>query len=249
MEKAEKIVTKHLPFIIDDTVEFLDNSFNFSIENKDANQLLFDKGTIILLEVKNRFPDNLEKEINIILNKTLNFYQLYEERYKNIEKLRIIFFYDAIPKKNYDKSLLKIINNFFINKDQIRDKIQFQFIFITSSYIAFNYRYLKDKIEDLERTIKENNSKFQNEVNELKDKNSKLENEVNELKNKNSKFENELSNFVSTIKELTKKIEQIESENKILKTENNSLKSKLLLQKNPYGKNGKNKINGKNGKK
>lgn len=234
LEKSEKIFIKNLPFIIDATVEYYGNSFNFAIENKNDDHLIFDEGTIILLEVKNRFPDNLEKEINIILNKTLNFYQLYEERYKNIEKLRIIFFYDDIPKKNYDKAVLKIINNFFIPKTAIREKIQFQFIFITSSYLAFNFRYLKDKIEYLEKTLKENNSKFENEIKELKEKNSKIESKFND--------------FSLTIKELTKKVEQIELENTNLKIENKLLKNKLSAQNNQYGKYGKNKINEKNGK-
>jgi len=234
LEKSEKIFKKNIPFIIDDTVEYFGNSFNFAIENKNDDHLIFDEGTMILLEVKNRFPDNLEKEINIILNKTLNFYQLYEERYKNIEKLRIIFFYDDIPKKNYDKALLKIINNFFIPKAAIREKIQFQFIFITSSYLAFNFRYLKDKIEYLEKTLKENNSKFENEIKELKEKNSKIESKFND--------------FSLTIKELLKKVEQIELENKNLKIENKLLKNKLSAQNNQYGKYGKNQINEKNGK-
>ena len=96
-------------------VEIQGDEFDFKfLENN--NILKFNEKTLILLEVKNRFPDDLEKEINILLSKTMSFHQLYEERFKEIKDIRIMFFYDAIPKYNYDKELLKTINNFFSRK-------------------------------------------------------------------------------------------------------------------------------------
>ena len=169
VEKEAKLDIEKLPFIIDDIVEIKGDKFNFEIlEN--TNILKFDEKTLILLEVKNRFPDDLAKEINILLGKTISFHQLYEERFKNIKNIRVMFFYDAIPKYNYDEELLKIINHFFQDKSEIREKIQFQFIFITSSYLAFNFKNLKDRIDELEK-----------EISFLKEKNSNLEKNVKEL--------------------------------------------------------------------
>ena len=168
-EKKAELNIEKLPFIIDDIVEIKRNKFDFEIlENN--NVLKFDENTLILLEVKNRFPDDLAKEINILLSKTMIFHQLYEERFKNMKNIRIIFFYDAIPKYNYNEELLKIINHFFQDKREIREKILFQFIFITSSYLAFNFKNLNERIDELEK-----------EISFLKEKNSNLETNVKEL--------------------------------------------------------------------
>ena len=99
LEKEAKLDIEKLPFIIDDMVEIQGGEFNFKfLENN--NILKFNEKTLILLEVKNRFPDDLEKEINILLSKTMSFHQLYEERFKEIKNIRIMFFCDAIPKYN-----------------------------------------------------------------------------------------------------------------------------------------------------
>ena len=87
-----------------------------------------------------------------------------------MKNIRIIFFYDAIPKYNYNEELLKIINHFFQDKREIREKILFQFIFITSSYLAFNFKNLNERIDELEK-----------EISFLKEKNSNLETNVKEL--------------------------------------------------------------------
>jgi len=197
LEKCEKIDTKKLPFIIDDIVEIEESSFKFSIENSVAETFKFKEGTLILLEVKNRFPDDLEKEIYITLNKTMNFYQLYEERYKIIKNVRVMFFYDAIPKKSYDKALEKILNNFFKHKVEMSKKIQFQFVFITSSYLAFNFKNLKDKIDDLENEVKDLKEILASNVKNLEkkiDSLSKIESEIAILKNENLALKEKLIN-------------------------------------------------------
>ena len=63
----------------------------------------------------------------------MTFYHLFGERYKDIEKLRIMFFYNALPKKNYDDILSKTMKG-YLGRNNIKNKIQFQFIFITYSY-------------------------------------------------------------------------------------------------------------------
>ena len=65
-----------------------------------------------------------------------------------------MFFYNALPKKNYDDILSKTVKGYF-GRNNIKNKIRFQFIFITSSYLAYNFKYLKDKTEDLENKYQE----------------------------------------------------------------------------------------------
>ena len=230
LEKEAKLDIEKLPFIIDDMVEIQGGEFNFKfLENN--NILKFNEKTLILLEVKNRFPDDLEKEINILLSKTMSFHQLYEERFKEIKNIRIMFFYDAIPKYNYDEELLKTINHFFKGKSEIRKKIQFQFVFITSSYLAFNFKNLKDKIDVLE-----------NEISSLKAKNTVLT-------EKNSNLETNVKGLTLVVNELRKKVNelyQFRLDNENLNKENKDLKRKLFNKKNNNFEN--NKINGKNKK-
>ena len=109
-----------------------------------------------------------------------------------------MFFYDAIPKYNYDKELLKTINNFFQGKSEIRKKIHFQFVFITSSYLAFNFKNLKDKIDELE-----------NEISSLKVKNTGLETKVKSLTEKNSNLETNVKDLTLVVNELRKKVNEL----------------------------------------
>jgi len=215
LEKEAKLDIEKLPFIIDDMVEIQGGEFNFKfLENN--NILKFNEKTLILLEVKNRFPDDLEKEINILLSKTMSFHQLYEARFKEIKNIRIMFFYDAIPKYNYDEELLKTINHFFKGKSEIRKKIQFQFVFITSSYLAFNFKNLKDKIDVLE-----------NEISSLKAKSAVLT-------EKNSNLETNVKDLTLVVNELRKKVNelyQFRLDNENLNKENKDLKRKLFNKK------------------
>lgn len=46
--------------------------------------------------------------------------------------------------KNQDDILSKTMKDYF-GRNNIKNKIQFQFIFITYSYLSYNFKYLKDK--------------------------------------------------------------------------------------------------------
>jgi len=159
LENDMEIKVNELPFIIDDILEIQNSKFEYTAENIDF--LKFKRKSLLLLEVKNRFPENnyLVKEIKKALSKSMTFYHLFEERYKNIEKLRIMFFYNVIPKKNYDEILTKTVKDYF-GRNNIKNKIQFQFIFITSSYLAYNFKNLKDKTDDLENKYQNCNAEI-----------------------------------------------------------------------------------------
>ena len=173
LENYFEIPLSELPFIIDDILEIQNTNFGFTAEN--AKFISLQRKTLLLFEVKTRFPeyDKIVKEIKIALSKAKTFYHLYEERFPDIQKLRIMFFYNAIPKKNYDNILLKTVKDYFGEND-IKNKIQFQFIFITSSYLAYNFKTLKDDNKNLKADL--NNLK--EEVQNIKDKYKELETQL-----------------------------------------------------------------------
>ena len=153
LETKKSIEIEQLPFIIDDILEIEDSTFKYTAQN--SKSIEFGAKTLFLLEVKNKFPEleNVEKELFNVFNKAMTFYELYKERFSDIEKIRIIFFYDSVIKKNYDKILNKSIQRYFNKKKNIKYKVQFQFIFITSSYLSFNYQYLNQRIDILVKEI------------------------------------------------------------------------------------------------
>ena len=157
VKKDNVIKLEELPFIIDDITEIdLKESPKFQICAEENNKIDIKNNTLIIIEVKNKFPESedFKKIIYNTFNKAITFSQLYQEKFQNINKIRIMFFYDSVPKKSYDESLLKILNNVF-EKTKIKDKIQFQFIFITSSYLAYNFKNLSDKMKVIEKSIEE----------------------------------------------------------------------------------------------
>ena len=70
-----------------------------------------------------------------------------------------MFFYSVIPKKNYENILVETIEKFF-GENAIKNKIQIQFIFITSSYLAYNFKTLKDELRCLKRKYQVLEDKF-----------------------------------------------------------------------------------------
>lgn len=159
LENYLEINLNELPFIIDDILEIENTKFRFTAEN--SKFISLKKKTLLLFEVKNRFPENdiLVREITKSLSKSMTFYPLYEERFPDIQKLRIMFFYNVIPKKNYDNILIETVENYF-RGNEIKNKIQFQFIFISSSYLAYNFKSLKDELGNLKRKFQELEEKF-----------------------------------------------------------------------------------------
>ena len=210
LPKKETLKINDLPFIIDDRYEAHNSKFEFMLQNNDYIQ--FDKNSLVLLEVKNRFPgtnnasskkqiDNeLRSELINLLDKVLAFYELYNERFENIEKIMIILFYDVIPKSNYDEVLSNVFNKYFYNKRliEIKNKIQFQCTFIISSYFAYTIKNFFDKINAIELKMNENERKLDNEMASLKKNLHKIksdhEKEANDYKTKYLLLKNKYSN-------------------------------------------------------
>ena len=203
-KKDYEIKIDELPFIIDNMAE-IDNlvSPNFKFYAECDNKIKIDKNTLIFIEVKNKFPETYDfnYQVRKICNKTVSFSQLYGERYENITKIKIMFFYNAVPKKSYESKVLPILENIFGN-NKIKNKIQFQFIFITSSYLAYNFKNMKDRIDILENSSNDHKSKIE----DLQKDNNAFKSEVEELKNDNRSLKKRIEFLESKLVKILKVI-------------------------------------------
>ena len=229
LPKQETLKIKDLPFIVDDIFEADNSEFDFSIQNNDYIQ--FTSNSLILLEVKNRFPGTnydstqnqidkeLKSELINLCDKILAFYELYNERFE-ITKILIILFYDVIPKSNYDRVLSNVFKHYFYNKrlEEIRNKIQFQCTFIISSYFAYTIKNFIDKTNALELKINENERKLKNEIDEM----ASLKEKFQKIEKDNIYFKNIINNYQNNI------IPKLEKDKDSLEKEANDYKKKYL---------------------
>ena len=236
LQRKESLEIKDLPFIVDDILEADNSKFDFTIQNNDCIQ--FNENSLVLLEVKNRFPgtmkatskENIEKDLKneliILCDKVLAFYELYNERYEEIKKIRIILFYDVIPKTGYDIILSNTFKQYF-NKEgliDIKNKIQFQFTFILSSYFAYTIQNLSEKINLLEMEIIENKS----EMESLKSNLLKI---INEQKKKIEDQQKKIDDQQKKIDEHQKDIKTLKDNLEIYKKDNELFKNTIINYK------------------
>ena len=135
--------------------------------------------------------------MNNLLSKAEIFYELFSERFQNIQKVKILFFYDVIPKEGYDKKLKKILNDFFEGKEYLKKKVQFQITFITSSYFAHSVKVLIDNVNSLDsqlKGLKNENESLHCIVNELTARISTMEKKVSDLSNRSDTSKRKDSN-------------------------------------------------------
>ena len=112
---------KGLPFIIDNKMRF-DGSELIFIKKSNITNITFNKNSLILFEIKNRFPGTsqnsdvkveLEEELINLFSKVSIFYQINMGKYKELENVQIVLFYDTIAKEGYEEIWKKAFNNYF----------------------------------------------------------------------------------------------------------------------------------------
>ena len=222
----EKILNiEGLPFIIDNKLSFNDQELIFE-QNSNVKNITFYKNSLILFEIKNRFPGTnvdsdveveLEEELFNLFSKVSIFYQINMEKYEELEKVQIVLFYDTIAKEGYEDILKQAFHNYFKDKSKLSSKVEFLCIFIITSYFAYNTKNLMDKIKYLELKTIENEKKgetFDKESNNLKEIIAKLKSE-DRIKCKRIKnLEDSNYNHQSDKKSMEKKIMNLEKEKK-----------------------------------
>ena len=113
---------------------------------------------------------------NFIEN-SLVFKTIYEQGKYNFNKIKLILFYDAIYKYYYEDDLQKVMNEIIdMNDTELIEKIQFQCIYVKSSYLLGNVTSMENDLESL---------KYEYKImkNELKEINELLEQIMNKMEN------------------------------------------------------------------
>jgi len=162
--------------IDEESAEEKDNNYNFKLK----------KNCLCVIEIKNQFPPYLTEQmrknqckkntdskkkypinfcdmVKALLKKALIFKQMFEQLKEKVDSIKLVLFYDAVHKKNYDSTLCEAMNDLFKTKNEkLISMIEFQCIYIKSFYLAggyFNFKREMNKLvketEDLKAKVKE----------------------------------------------------------------------------------------------
>ena len=197
-KNKEILNIKNLPFLDDDIIKRnkdsynLQNTIKFKFEAGINDEIIFDKNSLNLFEIKSRFPNNdptdkryLKAAIGSLLEKVIIFHDLYKERFGSFDKVKVIFFYDSVRKEGYDEILLSKIEEFINSNKFLVDKFEFQIIFIATSFLDFGIKSLSDRVDRLETFIIQNNiiiNDLNRRVEKLSKENQELRDEINIFK-------------------------------------------------------------------
>ena len=159
-KNKEILNIKNLPFLDDDIIKRNKDSYNlkntikFKFEAGINDEIIFDKNSLNLFEIKSRFSNNdpndkryLKAEVGSLLEKVIIFHDLYKERFGSFDKVKVIFFYDSVRKEGYDDILLSKIEEFINSNKFLADKFEFQIIFIGTFFLDFGFKSLSDRLE------------------------------------------------------------------------------------------------------
>ena len=195
-KNKEILNIKNLPFLDDDIIKRnkdsynLQNNIKFKFEAGINDEIIFDKNSLNLFEIKSRFQNNdpndkkyLKAEVGSLLEKVIIFHDLYKERFGSFDKVKVIFFYDSVRKEGYDKILLSKIEEFINSNIFLEDKFEFQIIFIAKSFLDFGFKSLSDRIDRF--FIIQNNiiiNDLNKRMEKLSKENKELRDEINIFK-------------------------------------------------------------------
>jgi len=162
-------------------------------DNKDDENLFYlDKNSLCVIEIKNQFPINsgiLNKEnlpdfyntIKKLIKKALIFKEMFEQLNEKVESIKLMLFYDAIHKINYEKELCKVIRDLVTEDNKIIiSTIEFQCVYIKSSYLAGGVSSYQREINIMKYEIKKLNDLIKTLRDEKMQKRSKNIISINE---------------------------------------------------------------------
>ena len=194
-------------------------------KNIKQNMFYLDKNSLCVIEIKNQFPpyrsEKESKKINnskelinkypidfynmvkSLVKKSIIFQDMFIQLNEKIDSIKLVLFYDAVHKFNYEKELNKVMAELFntVEDKKLLEMIEFQCIYIKSSYLAGEFFDAKREINKL----KYKNDKLENLVSDLKDQIGFLQNEISILKGQNQGKVGENKNCESKNNVLIKK--------------------------------------------
>lgn len=130
-----------------------------------------DKNSLCVIEIKNQFPpyrsEKERKEINknkdlinkypidfynmakSLVKKSIIFQDMFLQLNEKIDSIKLVLFYDAVHKFNYEKELNKVMAELFntVEDKRLLEMIEFQCIYIKSSYLAGGFFNTKREIK------------------------------------------------------------------------------------------------------
>ena len=252
-----------------DSYNFSKNTNEF---NED-NMFYLDGNCLCVIEIKNQFPPYVSREkkkeianeINIeqikskdkspmdfynvvksLAKKALIFREMFTQLGKRINSIKLVLFYDAVKKSNYKQEMNKALDDSFgINDKELIKMLEFQVIYIKSSYLAggiFSYKSEILKIKEENSILHKNLEDLKNQMEGMKNSikafqkyNEDKFEEINNAMQGNSQFkldfDKEQSQIEEKIKHEDSECKQVESQKEILvsKTEkiNDNCDSKI----------------------
>lgn len=126
-----------------------------------------------------------------LVKNALVFKTIYEQKKYELKKIKLILFYDAIHKYNYENDLQNVMNEVLdINDIELIEKLQFQCIYIKSSYLLGTVSSMENELEKLKKEnkiMKMELEKTQQLVEELRKKVDGNDQKNNKESNNNEK--------------------------------------------------------------
>jgi len=187
-------------------------------EDKD-DIFYLDKNSLCIIEIKNQFPpykpeeNNKEIYINVkkkypidfynmvksLVKKSLVFKDMFEQFNEKVDSIKLILLYDAKYKFNYVKEIVKAMNDIFsIKNKELIEMIEFQCIYIKSSYIAggfYNFKSEQKKMEIKMQEMKEQLKKEDKEIQEIKDKMNNMDSSMKDWISKVEKLKDQIKDI------------------------------------------------------
>ena len=210
---------------INDNINLLQCNIHFKIQKEnvkkdDDNKFRIYENSLILGEVKSRFPkkidddgkyekeDSLEKIISKLFEKLHYFFQLYKKidlfKYSTLKNIQIIFFYDSVNIKDIDE---KTIEKYIIKYND-KNKylgypsdvpIHFFIVYVLPAITNISIYGLKNEINLIKEEAKRREEEAKRREEEAKRREDELKMEIDQLKR--------------LVKDLTNKIEENEKKN------------------------------------
>ena len=224
---------------INDNINLLQCNIHFKIQKEnvkkdDDNKFRIYENSLILGEVKSRFPkkidddgkyekeDSLEKIISKLFEKLHYFFQLYKKiglfNYSTLKNIQIIFFYDSVNLKGIDE---KTIEKYIIKYND-KNKylgypsdvpIHFFIVYVLPDITNISIYGLKNEINLIKEEAKRREEEAKRRDEEAKRREEEAKRREEEAKRREDELKMEIDQLKRLVKDLTNKIEENEKKN------------------------------------
>ena len=224
---------------INDNINLLQCNIHFKIQKEnvkkdDDNKFRIYENSLILGEVKSRFPkkidddgkyekeDSLEKIISKLFEKLHYFFQLYKKidlfKYSTLNNIQIIFFYDSVNIKGIDENTIEK----YIIKYNDKNKylgypsdvpIHFFIVYVLPAITNISIYGLKNEINLIKEEAKRREEEAKRRDEEAKRREEEAKRREEEAKRREDELKMEIDQLKRLVKDLTNKIEENEKKN------------------------------------